>query len=179
MLELEKTRMATGIRGFTLIELLTVLAIVAIVLGIGVPNMRSLLQSQRVSVAANDLLASINLARSEAIKRGRRVDLVPADGESWNSGWMVFIDEDGDLEPDSDEQVIFSEGPVGDGLNIDSNMPPYLAYQGNGRTRTDASAYTPLFGKFVLTAGAQQREIRINMLGRARVCNPDSTQLSC
>lgn len=182
MLELESPRSAPGAgdpRGFTLVELLTVLAIATVVLGLAIPNMRGLLQSQQVSAAANDLLASINLARSEAIMRGRRVDLVPFDGRDWSSGWIVFIDEDGDLEPDEDERIIFSQERVAAGVSIGSNMPPYLSYHGSGRTRTHSNANALLYGTFTLSAGAQRREIRVNMLGRARVCNPHSKQLVC
>ena len=56
-------------RGFTLIELMVVLTISALLFAIGVPAFQNAALGGRLSAAANNLLASIQLARSEAIKR--------------------------------------------------------------------------------------------------------------
>jgi prepilin-type N-terminal cleavage/methylation domain-containing protein len=57
--------------GATLMELMVVLAISAILLTIGIPAFASLSQSSRLSSATTELIASLHLARSEAIKRVR------------------------------------------------------------------------------------------------------------
>lgn len=172
-------RPASG-RGFTLIEMLTVLTVAAILLGIGVPGLRSLLASQQVASAAHGLLAAINLTRSEAIRRGTRVDLVPADGNDWGSGWIVFVDDNDNQKRDRGEQLVFSHSAVADGIGITSNMPgQYLAYQGSGRTRTNASSQSPMFGTFTISLGEHTRMVTINMLGRARICNPAGKVNSC
>jgi prepilin-type N-terminal cleavage/methylation domain-containing protein len=56
--------------GVTLVELLVGIAILAIVLALGVPSMREWMVSQRVSSVANELVTDLQLARSEAIRRG-------------------------------------------------------------------------------------------------------------
>ncbi len=170
---------ASPARGFTLVELTVVLTIAGILLAIGVPAMHGLVQTQRVSAAANDLLSAMNLARSEAIRRAGRVDMVPTDGANWSSGWVVFVDQDGDLAIDADEVVIHVRGALPTGVEVQSNMPPYLSYQGSGRTRRNEGAQSALFGTFVLKAGQEERRIVINMLGRARVCNPASELNAC
>lgn len=97
-------------RGFTLIELLITLVIAGILTAIAVPSMQNFVESNRLSTAANDLLADINLARTEAIKRqggftagatGRLVMCASSNGTdcsaaptTWNSGWIVFWDQD-------------------------------------------------------------------------------------
>jgi len=167
--------------GVTLIELLTVLAILAILLGIGVPGFQSFIQSQRLTTVTNELFASINLARSEAIQRGTRVDLVPTgDGPKWANGWLVFIDQNNNQKPDAGEQIIYSHGPAPKGVSISSNFtdntPQYVAYTGTGRTRSNNNG---LFaGSFSVAQSngdnQTQRKVKINVLGRARVCNPNA-----
>jgi type IV fimbrial biogenesis protein FimT len=94
--------------GFTLIELLVTMTIAAILLAVGVPAFNSSIASARASDGANSLLAAMELARSEAVRRGVtvsvcRVTAVPAtacnntaDGSflagDWAAGWMVFAD---------------------------------------------------------------------------------------
>jgi type IV fimbrial biogenesis protein FimT len=78
-------------RGFTLLELMTTITIVAVLLAIGVPSMRSMIQRNRVSSANNDLAASIAYARTTAINRGQLVSMCPsADGSSCTSAGQNF-----------------------------------------------------------------------------------------
>lgn len=170
-------------RGFSLIELMVVMSIVAILLAIGVPSFRSLMQHQKMTATVNDFFAAINLTRSEAIQRGTRVDLVPAEASDWNKGWIVFIDENNNQKADAGEQIIFSHGPVPAGMVITSaffdSKVKYLAYNGTGRTRTNASSQTPQAGHVSFTMGEQVRKIMVNLLGRPRVCNPDVEKSTC
>ena len=48
----------------------------------------------RTDVGGEHLLSSLTAALREAMKRGRNVTVVPADGSHWTSGWIVFVDED-------------------------------------------------------------------------------------
>lgn len=78
-------------RGFTLMEMLVTLAVVAIVASLAVPSFQNMIATQRVRSAANDLVASLNFARSEAVKRNRVVTITPAG--SWAGGWTVsYVD---------------------------------------------------------------------------------------
>lgn len=175
-------------KGFTLIEMMVVLAVAAILLGIGVPSFRSLIENQRMTAVTNDFFAAINLARSEAIKRGTRVDLVPAgaDGD-WSEGWIVFVDADDDQRPDAGEQIIYTHGPVHESIAIipgfkDSpkgSPKQYIAYNGTGRTRTNANSQIPQAGSIEFKSDEQTRKISLNFLGRARVCNPGADGKGC
>src|SRR5690606_17346801 len=130
----------------------------------------------------------INLARSEAIKRGARVDLVPAgDGGDWTEGWVVFVDTDDDQRPDAEEQIVYTHGPVHESIAIipaltdSSKKSPkqYIAYNGTGRTRTNANSQTPQAGSIEFKSDEQTRKITLNFLGRARVCNPGPDGKTC
>ena len=50
----------------------------------------------------------------------------------------------------------------------------YLAYNGSGRTRTNAGNQTPQLGTISFLLDGKGRRIKLNFLGRARLCNPDS-----
>ncbi|MDB6089138.1 MAG: putative typeIV fimbrial fimT-related pilin [Gammaproteobacteria bacterium] len=85
--------------GFTLVELVTVMSIVAILMGIGVPSYRYITTSNRLSAEVNGLLGDLQFARSEAIKEGQTVSVCSstdgttcANSSTWNSGWIVFSD---------------------------------------------------------------------------------------
>ena len=88
--------------GFTLLELLITLAIVAILLIVGVPSLRSMMQGNQLVSSTNELLSALHVARSEAIKSNGRVTICESsNGTScattgdWKNGWIVFIDAGG------------------------------------------------------------------------------------
>ena len=86
-------------RGMTMIEILITVVILAILMAIAVPSFQNASLGSRLSASANDLLASVQLARSEAIKRNVAVTLCAsadgatcAGGGGWEQGWITVID---------------------------------------------------------------------------------------
>lgn len=85
------------INGFTLLELMVTIAIAAILISLALPSFQEVLRSNRVSTATNELLASLSMARSEAIRdAGSAGVCASSDGAScgadWNAGWLIWTD---------------------------------------------------------------------------------------
>ena len=80
-----------------MIELVMTIAIASILMSIAIPSFNSTLTRSRLTSYANDLVGALNLARSEAIRRGIQVT-VSHNGAltHWESGWKVFVDINGD-----------------------------------------------------------------------------------
>lgn len=85
--------------GFTLTELIVTVAVAAILLTVGIPSFQDMFRRNRAAAHTNEVISALNLARSEAAKRGVRVSLCPSTdqatcsgGTNWNSGWIVFTD---------------------------------------------------------------------------------------
>lgn len=171
--------------GATLLELLVVLAIAAILLGIAAPSLGDALRAYRLRLAAAELFGAVELARGQAIALGRKVTLAPtADTLDWALGWTVFIDVDGDRRPGADDQILMRHPPVATGIGFTMNFgnqqgPPYLAYNSAGRGCSHANSLAPRFGTMTLAQDGRIRRIKINMLGRARLCDPGRAPQSC
>lgn len=92
--------------GFTLIELMVTLGMGAVLLVVGVPNFQRLIEKYRVRAQTNRLVGALQLARSEAIKRGNSMRAIlckrSASGgacdnsKAWSDGWLLYIDTDAD-----------------------------------------------------------------------------------
>lgn len=171
-------RVPAPARGVSLVELCVVLAMSAILLGIAAPDLRALVQTQQLKAATGDLFAAIDFARAQALAHGRQVKVVPLDpaGADWARGWRVVDDRDGDGTIETDE-VIAERGPLAPGVVIgfaftNAAPPYYIAYNGAGRSCADGNSAAARWGTVSLFHGGRIRRIKINMLGRARVCDP-------
>ncbi|MDP2371258.1 GspH/FimT family pseudopilin [Rhodoferax sp.] len=90
-------------RGFTLIELLIVVAILGILAALAAPSFTETIKRYRVNAITDDLTSSIQLARSEAIRRRVQIGLDRTAGcgvalatvDDWDCGWNMFVDVDG------------------------------------------------------------------------------------
>jgi type IV fimbrial biogenesis protein FimT len=99
--------------GVTLIELLVTIALLGILAALAVPGFADVLRRQSVESMREEMVASLGLARVEAISRGQNVVLLRtapcAQAETaldWDCGWTVFADLDGDGAIDVNEPTL-------------------------------------------------------------------------
>lgn len=167
--------------GFTLVELMITLAIAGILVAVGIPSFNSAISDSRLTSYANELVAALNLARSEAIKRGQQV-VVRKTGAEWENGWQVFADVDRD--PVSDANIFNDDGDATlCEPNEDCLLRVYPALLGALTLRssfTNFIRYTPIgdsntFGSFVVCDNSDgdnlpdanmSKLITVNIIGR-------------
>lgn len=90
----------------TLLELLAAFAVLAVVLTLAVPSVHGLLLEARMAGSVNSLVHAIHLARQAAHQDLRDVVVCRSiSGSScaptgdWSSGWLAFVNRDGDDPP--------------------------------------------------------------------------------
>lgn len=106
-----------------MLELMVVVAILAILAALAAPNMVPVIERWRVRQAAEEMVATMAFARSEAVKRGGGVTVarstpgvaqcaLPTAATDWRCGWTVF---------DSNNVALRVTGPTG-GVSV-TNAP--------------------------------------------------------
>lgn len=198
-----KTLQRPAARGFTLIELIVVMAIIVVLAMVAIPNFVTFQRNSQLTSAANGLLASINAARGEAMKRNQTAFVVPNTGTDWTTGWKVFVSRPGynastgaydatssattsSTYTDGQDLLVQSVPAQASYLSISSSDASGTAvglirFDGSGYSKTSDNsgfqAMTLRLRRNDVSTGQQPSETRIMVLartGRARVCKPTS-----
>jgi type IV fimbrial biogenesis protein FimT len=167
--------------GFTLMELMVTVAIAAIVMAIGIPSFQDTIRENRLTANTNTFVSSMNLARSEAIKSGRRVVMCISAGSTcatsggYDQGWIVFRDTNGDGQPNDGEIIrIFEKMPEGMTLTGASAVNKLIGFNSDGTfTGNDGNRIPPNTVLTVCKSG-KARTITLNNPGRIQVERPAS-----
>lgn len=155
--------------GLTLIELLVTVAILAILMTIALPSFQDFFASNRVATSTSDFVTALNLARSEAIRRGETVSVIKNGGASknWDGGWTIFLDSNSDGIADA-----------GEVLRAGAAMPTNVTMRSNNAA-LDLFGFSPSGrivgggnGSFFLCHNSDEvggRAVVLTAIGRVRV----------
>ncbi|HKL51915.1 MAG TPA: Tfp pilus assembly protein FimT/FimU [Wenzhouxiangellaceae bacterium] len=124
-------RMRSEQAGFTLMELLIGIAVLAILTTLALPAFTQFIANNRLASEANEMVASFQFARSEALKRGIEVQVCSsADGATcggnWAQGWIAMADPGG-----PDEAVLRVWSPSDDAFQF-TPASSVVRFQPNG-----------------------------------------------
>lgn len=160
-------RIRTGIApegGFTLIEGMVVVAILAIVAALAVPNFASFIGTMNTKSAAFDLIGDLTMARSEALKRNVAITVAPIEN-AWSKGWRILRPP---VSPET-EPVALRERD-GRFSNVSISAPSGgVVFQANGRLQnTDLATANVAWSITSSTAGAISRCVIVAPTGAAR-----------
>jgi type IV fimbrial biogenesis protein FimT len=159
-----------------LIELMMTVSIAMILLTVAAPSFFNVINNNRLTVEANDLVVNLSLARSQAKVRKQRVvvckssngkDCSTADTTNWEDGWLMYADDD--------QKTILrtSNGlPDNNTLRVDEVFSNWIAFLPDGRSIGSGSARPPTEGEFRLCdarGASAARVIQVSPIGRAKV----------
>lgn len=179
-------RAAAG--GFTLVELAITVVVLAVLIGISIPLFAGLINGSRLTGNANELVAALQIARTEAIRRNVRTTVCQsADGLTCTNatpwrGWIIFADNDGDGVVDAGEIVRTGvvEQPVQvipSGNIVNSRIvfrADGLAYAGNNLLEANMRVCLP-----VANPNLNARDVNIAVGGRVAVRAPINAAGAC
>lgn len=159
--------------GTNIVELVAVIAVLGILLAAAVPSLYGYMLAHRVSDGAGAFLRSLMLARSEALKRNRPVQVcATSNGSScdsavsWESGWIVYVDANANGAFDVGDEAVRVFPALVSSLTLrgSAGLGQTVGFDTAGRPTTT--------GWFVLcnaNALSGSRAIFVNGVGRIRL----------
>lgn len=161
--------------GFTIIELMVTILIGGILMSIAIPGFTGMQRNNCMTTSTNQMIVSLNLARSEAAKFNDSVNIsainVVSSSNEWGEGWEVWRDIDNDNVQDNNELIYTSEIDCA-GLTIDdTNDDSVYVYRPDGFIDSATTIQVCDPGE----TGERGRQINISATGRPNV----NAQFTC
>ena len=175
-------------RGFTLVELAITVVVLSVMMAMAAPLFTGMSNSNRLTSNANEIVAAMQIARSEAVRRNARTFFCESsngttctNGSPWR-GWLVFADADNDAVVDADEIVRTGtiKAPVQllSSSNVINRQVVFradgLAYTGNNMLEANMRVCLP-----VTNPDTNVRDVNIAIGGRISVRAPINAAGAC
>lgn len=187
-------------QGLTMVELMVTIAILAIVLAIGIPNLSSWMQNVQIKSTAESVLNGLQLARSEAVRQNTRTRFQLTSSSGMGS-WTVVTYSQTPLDPFPAANQIHAaseregganarlgvstvapdpnnccgkgkEIAAGEGMN--TNPLPGVVFSAFGQVIRDSSVttITRIDVTNAADSGARRMVILISPSGATKLCDP-------
>ncbi|OGI47197.1 MAG: hypothetical protein A2637_00230 [Candidatus Muproteobacteria bacterium RIFCSPHIGHO2_01_FULL_65_16] len=131
--------------------------------------MSNFINSNRLTTTTNDLVADLNLARSEAVKRAGNVVVCKSDDGAdctgtgtWASGRVVFFDADSSNTKTAGDTVLRVHEAMASGNTVTASASDVIVYSKQGAITAGSGDYTICNSNM-----KRSRTIGISATGRA------------
>jgi len=175
-------------RGFNLVEMLVTIAIIAILVSVSVPGFIDTIKRSQIKSHTHSVAKFIALGRSEAIDRFQTqvIMCVSTDrvkcaenNTTWESGWILFPDLDGDQKRDINTEALIRIQP-----EIDNGTTVRFFNNGKKEQRIvtfNSEGLPQSSGAFVVcnSLGATQaKALMMNASGQTRLATDDDDDIT-
>lgn len=151
-------------KGLTLIELMVVVAIISVSATLAAPGVSQMVANYRVRGTAESILAGLNYARAEAVRRNSAVSFSLTPG---GTGWTVSqVSPTGTLQSRSDADSAGTTVESGSSATMVTFLPTGLVQTGSQMARVKVSS---------VADHTKSRHINIFGGGLIRMCDPGVT----
>jgi type IV fimbrial biogenesis protein FimT len=162
--------------GFTLLEMVFVLAVIALLTTLAMPNMEGFVARNRLAAATGDMVTALATARTEAVGRNAPVTICASNAQatdcsdtaSWEDGWLLFVDWNSNSDVDSDDEVLeYNEAYKGDvSFSGSGDVKNTITFWASGRTSISSTQTITLCENGEIDKNSYA--LVVSILGRAR-----------
>jgi type IV fimbrial biogenesis protein FimT len=158
-------------KGFSLVEVLVGVAIIGVVMAIALPSFNAWIKNVRIRAAAEAVLAGVQTARSEAIRRNTPVafTLLPTADATllWRVGCVTVTA----ICPASIHARPLSEGGA-TAVSFDAGADTQVVFDSFGRATNLAGISTWNVESSDSYSGERSQRILVEVGGASRICDP-------
>ena len=151
------------------------LAVASILVSVGVPSFRGAIMDNRMIRDSNQFVASINLARSTAVRFQRNAMVCPSANYNatvptcsadtdWSVGWIVWVDKNRDGATSANE-IIYVQAPINDANSFSASAATLFSFDARGFGVSPGDDLMLCDNR----SGETGRRIRVNNVGRTSV----------
>jgi len=160
-----------AMKGFTFLEMIIVLVISSLLLTIGIPSFKNLIEGNRVLNVGSSVQNSLMFARSQSVSLINYVTVCPLKsdntcGDDWINGLDVFIDANENEEFDDDDTKLKAAVPF---TNTDTLVFPRssVTFTPDGQISDDAAT-------FRYCSGDRRVGVSVAFSGQAKILSDET-----